>query len=269
MKDSDILPEIEARSSARRRRALLTGGGIAVAGWSWARHGYRCCESLGQATEIFPASRLSANWRGRGRFRRPRESPSGWIDARSLILDGAACCASRPCQAIYGTPPGDAVPVAVFSDAEFRNCRAPEGLISDFESAMLGAIHVVRHHLPLLGASSVTAARAALAARRQGGEEEMWHRLTGMPPVTDAAVISSAADAAGLEPDRLLAEMHGSSVNETLRNSRAIAEAFGFLGTPATAVGRTVYLKRSRRRISPGRCLGATRCARGLSRRYD
>ena len=48
----------------------------------------------------------------------------------------------------------------------------------------------------------------------------------------------------GLNADRLLIDMNSAAVSDRLRDSRALARIFGFFGTPAMVVGRTLVLGR-------------------------
>jgi 2-hydroxychromene-2-carboxylate isomerase len=104
------------------------------------------------------------------------------------------------------------------------------------------SFYIVRHELPLLGASSRTASRAVLAADRQGAYLDMHQRLTRTPAVTDEAFIGRIARDMGLDSEQLLQDMKSDEIERKLRTTRAIADVFGFYGTPAFAVGRTVFL---------------------------
>jgi 2-hydroxychromene-2-carboxylate isomerase len=46
----------------------------------------------------------------------------------------------------------------------------------------------------------------------------------------------------GVDGDRLLADMDSDAVSERLRSTEAVARIFGFIGTPALVVGRTVVV---------------------------
>ncbi len=71
------------------------------------------------------------------------------------------------CTDLFGPdPPPDRVPVAIFTDYACPYCRTLEAQL-DADAEALG-LAIRRHELPILGPSSVTAARGALAAARQG-----------------------------------------------------------------------------------------------------
>ena len=46
----------------------------------------------------------------------------------------------------------------------------------------------------------------------------------------------------GVDGDRLLSDMASDAVSDRLRNTEAVARVFGFIGTPALVVGRTVVV---------------------------
>ncbi len=147
-----------------------------------------------------------------------------------------------PCAAFFGPPQTGPVPVAMFSDFRCPVCKMMNNRLADLQERAPDSFRVVRHELPLLGAASRTASRAVLAADRQGAYLEMHDRLTRSPAITDEALVANIARAIGLDGDQLLHDMNSDEIEQELRRTRAIADVFGFYGTPAFAVGRTVFL---------------------------
>ena len=147
-----------------------------------------------------------------------------------------------PWMALYGAVAQPAVPVAVFSDVRCPNCRVMEARLSEVVAGDPSAVRVVRHELPIFGAASITAARALLAAAGQDEAEDLRDRLIRTPAVTDLAYVLQVAAQAGLDPDRLRREMASERVTAALAHSRAVADVFGFIGTPAFGVGWTVFM---------------------------
>lgn len=181
---------------------------------------------------------------------------SGSLSAASVALAGLADDrAGRPtdlagrvtrvrsdlCRALFGpSTEGGNVPAAYFSDFNCPNCRVLEReLASVVES---DGLQLVWHELPILGAASVSAAQAVLAAERQGQREAMRARLLRAGLVTDEPYIRAVAEDLGLDPDLLMKDMESLEVHDMLLTSRALAEVFGFIGTPALVVGRTVII---------------------------
>jgi protein-disulfide isomerase len=147
------------------------------------------------------------------------------------------------CRALFADP-GDPVvgdgPVdlALFSDYQCPYCRVLSGLV--LARAERGDVRAVFKEWPVLGPGSVTAARLALAADAQGDFARMHARLmrTAFIPTPDYA--REVGEDTGLDPDRLLADMEDPARLAQFERVAALAGAFGFRGTPAMVVGRTV-----------------------------
>ncbi len=70
----------------------------------------------------------------------------------------------------------------------------------------------------------------------------MHDRLMRTRVVTDLKFVVAIADAAGLDGERLLADMQTPEIASALDMSKAIASVFGFYGTPSTIIGRSVFM---------------------------
>jgi protein-disulfide isomerase len=98
-------------------------------------------------------------------------------------------------------------------------------------------LRVVLVDIPILGPASVTAARAALAAKAQGRYAEMHDalmRLRGEP--TEAAIIQIAAELR-LDPEKLRRDMADAAIGQRIDTNLRLAQALGIQGTPAYVVG--------------------------------
>jgi protein-disulfide isomerase len=138
-----------------------------------------------------------------------------------------------------GTP-ADHVPIAYFSDARCVFCRALSPMLHEIEDS--DPVRITWHELPLLGPASRRAARASLAARRQGAYQVFHDRLMGTPIVPNDAYLRRIATDAGIDGDRLLDDMASDAVTDQLARTARLARLFGFYGTPALVVGRTALL---------------------------
>lgn len=143
------------------------------------------------------------------------------------------------CGVLFGPAPVPAgtVPVAYFTDYNCPYCREFSGRLRDRAAA---GTPITWHELPLLGASSEAAARAALAAGRQGAYPAFHARLMRAAFQPTPAYVAELAAGLGLDPDRLLADMEGPAVTRALTDSRRAANRLGIGATPALVVGRTV-----------------------------
>lgn len=145
-----------------------------------------------------------------------------------------------PCTALFDQPvPAGRVPVAFFTDINCSYCRDMEPRIAALPA---DKVAVTWHDLPLLGPSSVAGARAIVAAALQGEGKgaALRHRITRSRVQPDPSYLAALAEAAGLNADRLLADMNGPEVTAKLSTTLGLAALFGIYGTPALVVGRTL-----------------------------
>ncbi len=161
-------------------------------------------------------------------------------DADSQLPQTVGQVRANICAALYpsGTPAGDLVQVASFSDYNCPYCRVQTEELAEIAEG--GGIDVAWHELPLLGDASVTAAQGALAAKRQGAYVAFHRRLMRAPFQTNQEYLDVLATDIGVDRARFLADMQSAEVADEIRRSRALAQIFGFIGTPALVVGRTV-----------------------------
>jgi protein-disulfide isomerase len=139
---------------------------------------------------------------------------------------------------IRGNPRGD-VSIVEFFDVRCSFCKR---LHDDMEELVRRdrGVRVVLKDIPILGPQSVVAARALLAAQRQGKYAELHDALMrnrGEP--TDAA-IRAEAQRAGLDVPRLLREMDDPAIQRRLEANLALMRALQIDGTPAIVVGETL-----------------------------
>ena len=139
---------------------------------------------------------------------------------------------------VLGNPEGD-VTIVEFFDYNCPYCRrAAEGLEVLLEDDP--DLRVVLREFPILGEDSVAAAQASLAAEKQGGYEAFHFALMTASGRVDEVAIEEAAEAAGLDMERLRADMETPEVQAHIDASIELAEAVGITGTPAFVVGDVV-----------------------------
>jgi protein-disulfide isomerase len=98
-------------------------------------------------------------------------------------------------------------------------------------------LRIVYKEFPILGPVSVTAARAALAAKAQG-KYEAFHAamMAARGTVTDDTVYRIAGSV-GLDIDRLKRDMASPEVTQTIKSNLKLADALDIRGTPAFVIG--------------------------------
>lgn len=148
----------------------------------------------------------------------------------------------RLCDALFGMDrvPEGVVPIASFSDYACPFCRVLTPRLHELEATSAGAVRVKWHELPILGPASADGARAALAAAQQGRYADAHARLIRAAFQPTEAYLRVMAEDLGLDADLLLADMESPAIRAALTDSRALAQLFGMVGTPALVVGRTL-----------------------------
>lgn len=227
------------------RRNLLIGGLVLASGYAGLRFGAPAVADLLAEDFVFEPMARPAG------FRRISggKSTSGFDPF--FGLDGTpdpAMDASiedvrlRVCDALYGEDLENdgPVPIASFSDYNCPFCRVLTLRLSEIEEASSGRVRISWHELPLLGEASMMAAQGALAAKRQDAYVEFHRRLMRAPFETTPEYLTALADDIGVDKLQLLSDMESEEVRRELRESSALAKVFGFIGTPALVVGRTV-----------------------------
>ena len=136
---------------------------------------------------------------------------------------------------VGGNAAGD-VTVVEFFDYACPHCKSVSGPVKQLLREDPN-VRLVYKELPVLGEASVTAARAALAARAQGKYAAFHDVLMASTGPLDAAEIYRLAAQVGLDVDRLKTDMAAPDVTTALRNNFTLAQALGVNGTPAFVVG--------------------------------
>lgn len=136
---------------------------------------------------------------------------------------------------VLGNPEGD-VTVVEFFDYNCPYCRRAmpqvDALIEQDKN-----VRLVYREWPILGEGSVFAARAALAARKQGKYEEFHEAMMGMNGRAEEASVIRIAGEVGLDIDQLRKDMQGPEVDEHIQTSMELTRALGFTGTPSFVIG--------------------------------
>lgn len=149
-------------------------------------------------------------------------------ERRSEIFDD-------PDSPVAGNPKGD-VSLVEFFDYRCPYCKqvypAIEALLAEDKQ-----LRFVYKEFPVLGPDSVIAAKAALAARRQGKYDAMHRALMPMKGQINEAAVFKAASSVGLDVERLKRDMAAPEIDRMLKANIKLAEALDIRGTPAFVVG--------------------------------
>lgn len=168
------------------------------------------------------------------------DTPAATAGPLALPAPATAAVRADPCAALFPGWDGAGVPLAVFTDYNCAICRRTEPELVQWVADQNGAVVLFWHELPILGPTSVVAARGALAARALGVHDAFRARLMRSAVAADPAYLRALARGIGLDGDRLVALAGSAAVTDEIARSLALARLLGLPGTPGAVLGRTV-----------------------------
>lgn len=139
---------------------------------------------------------------------------------------------------VGGNPKGD-VTLVEFFDYNCGYCKHthPERVEAVKKD---GKVRVVYKEFPILAPSSMEAAKAALAADRQGKYEAFHSALMKHEGRLDSDAIRQTAKDVGLDIKKLEADMGDPAIQAEIDANIALARQLGIRGTPGFVVGDTL-----------------------------
>jgi protein-disulfide isomerase len=144
--------------------------------------------------------------------------------------------AEAPGSPVLGNPSGD-VTVVEFFDYNCGYCRRMTKDIFELVEDD-GNIRYVLKELPIFGEASRFAAKAALAAARQGRYGDYHYALMTADQKIDEAAALAIAAKIGLDVTQLKVDMLDPALDAELDQNFALANALKIEGTPAMLIGR-------------------------------
>lgn len=225
------------------RRQFLVGGLVLGGGYAALRYGVPAANDLVSGLPSFEPLATPAGFRTLplGSISQGLDPLVGLEPAQVLDLDPERLT-GRFCAALFGVNrvPTGVVPIASFSDYACPFCRVLTPRLQALEADSGGAISVKWHELPILGPASADGARAALAAGQQGRYADAHARLIRAAFHPTEAYLRALSQDLDLDAERLLRDMRSPQITAALTDSRALAQQFAMVGTPALLVGRTL-----------------------------
>lgn len=100
-----------------------------------------------------------------------------------------------------------------------------------------GKIKIVFKEFPILGPQSVFAARAALAAKKQGKYFEFHNALMKLKGRVTQVSVFAVAKSVGIDTKQLAKDMRDPAIEKALRANFALARSLRINGTPAFIIG--------------------------------
>ncbi|WP_424926935.1 DsbA family protein [Amaricoccus tamworthensis] len=164
-----------------------------------------------------------------------RENEAQQLEAEEVLTSRRDELENDPNAPVLGNPEGD-VTVVEFFDYNCPYCKRSVPTVTELLNNDSN-VRLVLREWPILGAESVLASRAALAAREQGKYEEMHNELMALNGRATETTIMEAAERAGLDTEQLRTDMEAPEIDEHFNQSAALARALGFSGTPSFVIG--------------------------------
>ncbi|GGG27277.1 membrane protein [Caldovatus sediminis] len=155
--------------------------------------------------------------------------------AREAIARHAEALFRDPADPVKGNPRGD-VTIVEFFDVRCSFCRQIHPAIEELLRRD-GRLRLVLKDLPILGPNSALAARALLAAQRQGKYLEFQDALLRLRGDTPEGVLREQAERLGLDWARLRREMDDPAIQRRIEANLRLAREIGVEGTPALVIG--------------------------------
>jgi protein-disulfide isomerase len=154
---------------------------------------------------------------------------------QKVIGDNADAIFRSPQSYTAGNPNGD-VTVVEFFDYNCGFCRrALPDVIKLLDSD--DKVRFVFKELPIFGEESEGAAKAALAAGKQGKYFEMHQKLYTAPGKADKEKALRVASELGLDVPQLEKDMEDPSIAKALEEVKELAQKLGVQGTPLYLIG--------------------------------
>lgn len=157
---------------------------------------------------------------------------------REALTAEAETLLNDPAAPVLGNPEGD-VTLVEFFDYRCPYCKRMTSILAKLIEDD-PELRVVMKEFPILSQESIFAARAALAAARQGKYESFHFALMENGGGFTEDEVMAVAESVGLDESQLRADMADPEIEAALRRNHGTAEKIGVSVTPAFIVGDTL-----------------------------
>jgi protein-disulfide isomerase len=140
-----------------------------------------------------------------------------------------------PLSPVTGTASAE-VTIVQFFDYKCGYCRSVSPTLSSLLEKHKN-VRMVYKELPILGADSQMASRAALAAAKQGAYLPFHRELMKLSGPITPATIADIGKKLGLDVAQLRADMNSMEVDSSLTHNQRLASAIGVQSTPSFVIG--------------------------------
>jgi len=160
------------------------------------------------------------------------------IKAAQVLRDRRREVFDDPATPVGGNPQGD-VTIVEFFDYRCPYCKQVHPAIQKLLDQDR-KLRFVYKEMPVLGAPSVIAAHAALAARLQGKYEAFHAAMMATKGQITEDVVYKVAGSVGLDVERLKHDMTTPEVDRAVKANLALAKALDIHGTPGFIIGEHI-----------------------------
>jgi len=154
------------------------------------------------------------------------------------IASEAEAIFRSPSDLVLGNPSGK-ITIVEFFDYNCIYCKANVAEVAKLIEADPDVRFVIKEY-PIFGEGSRFAARAALAAAKQGKYGEFHTRLSGLRGRANMYSVLKVAEELGLDGESLKSDMADAAIDKTLEGNKALARTLSITGTPTFIVDDSI-----------------------------
>ena len=167
-----------------------------------------------------------------------KEGERDTANAKAALTAHATDVFHDPDSPVGGNPSGN-ITLVEFFDYNCPYCKMMAPLITQAEAAD-PQLRIVYKEFPILGPGSVFAAKAALAANRQGKYEAFHRALYQVRGHVGEATVLEVAKSIGLDVGRMKVDLQDKAIERLLEKNGQLGQVLHITGTPGFVVGDQV-----------------------------
>jgi protein-disulfide isomerase len=166
---------------------------------------------------------------------RQQEMAKRELQTQNAIRDNADAVYEQSNGAVLGNPNGK-VTIVEFIDYQCKHCKNMHPVLKNVMNSD-EEVRVIVKELPIFGGTSLYAAKAALAAIKQGKFDALHAEIIKLEmPLTEEKVLTAAKDV-GLNLKKLKRDIQSDDIDQILKANFDLSQKLRIMGTPAFIVG--------------------------------
>lgn len=173
-----------------------------------------------------------------GGYIAPAPQPQQKTDISLVIDQHRQQIYDDPAAPVVGNPQGSTT-LVMFFDYRCPYCKKVAPIVEQLVRTD-PQVRIIYKELPILGATSLVAAKAALAAERQGKYVEFHRAMMETRGRISQDTVMSVAGRVGLDTARLAHDMADPEISAAIQRNKDLAAALNIRGTPAYVVNSRV-----------------------------